>query len=413
MNLERNAASRISQYLRIFPAVAILGPRQCGKTTVARMLKPDWSYIDLEKGSDYDFVTQDFDFFFRNHPTQVIFDEAQRSVQLFQELRGVIDEDRATKGRFILTGSSSPDLVTNLTESLAGRVGVIELGTFKCNERYERPLSSMYQALHRPTSDEQREGLLGLKPELSVDQVLTHFLFGGYPEPTVQADPEFFAHWMSNYRQAYIDRDIGRLFPRLNPDNYRRFVGMLGELSGTILNRSEVGRSLNVSESTVRDYLDIAAGTFIWRNVPSLERTVSKSIVKMPRGYIRDSGLLHDTVGVHSLEHLYRRVGTGAAFEAFVIEEIIQGIQSIETSPWQYSYYRTRNGAEVDLVLTAPDGQRIPIEVKFGIATKLGDLRSLSAFIEREGLPYGILINNAETVKQLTDRIIQIPSTLL
>lgn len=413
MTFERNAEDRIGQYLKIFPAVAILGPRQCGKTTVARMLKPDWAYIDLEKGSDYDFVTQDFDFFFRNHPAHVIFDEAQRSAELFRELRGVIDEDRATKGRFILTGSSSPDLVANLTESLAGRVGIIELGTFKCNERYRRPLPSIYDVLHAQTPEEQRQRLLGLKPELSVDQVLTHFLFGGYPEPTVQADPEFFAHWMSNYRQAYIDRDIRRLFPRLNPDNYRRFLSMLGELSGTIVNRSEVGRSLNVSESTVRDYLDIAAGTFMWRNLPSLERTVSKSIVKMPRGYIRDSGLLHSMVGVHALEHLYRRAGTGAAFEAFVIEEIIQGIQSIETSPWQYRYYRTRNGAEVDLVLTSPAGQRIPVEVKFGISTKRADLRSLATFIDKEGLPYGILINNAETVKQLTDAIIQIPSTLL
>jgi predicted AAA+ superfamily ATPase len=185
---------------------------------------------------------------------------------------------------------------------------------------------------------------------------------------------------------------------------------MLSELSGTIINRSEVGRTLNISESAVRDYLDIAQGTFLWRNLPSLEKTVSKSMVKMPRGYIRDSGLLHHLARVRQKEQLFTRPGTGAAFEGFVIEEIIQGLHAVEQAPWTFNFYRTRGGAEVDLVLTSPTGDRIPVEIKFGVRTKLGDLRSLARFIAQENCPYGILINNADQIQMLTDKIIQLPA---
>ncbi len=188
---------------------------------------------------------------------------------------------------------------------------------------------------------------------------------------------------------------------------------MLGELSGTIINRAEIGRSLNVGETTIRDYLDIAEGTYVWRNIPSLERTVSKSVVKMPRGYIRDSGLLHQMNGLQTRDQLYRHSGTGAAFEAFVIEEFIKNIQTLEPDPWKFNYYRTRNGAEVDLVLENSEKERIPIEIKFGMATRRSDLRSLSDFIKHENLTYGIVINNAEKVHMLTENIIQLPAGCL
>ncbi len=413
MSLKRNSMEQAEKLLSFFPVVAIQGARQCGKTTLCKTLRPNWTYLDLEKESDYEFLTRDFDFFFKNNPSDVVFDEAQLSPQLFRELRGVVDSDRNARGRFLVTGSSSPELIAHLNESLAGRIGVLELGTLTLNERFSRPKSSLFELLVNHPASTHLERLNELSPRFGIEEVMEHFLNGGYPEPIVKNDPVFRKLWMKNYRESYINRDIRQLFPRLNTRNYSRFLSMLGELSGTIINRAEIGRSLNVGETTIRDYLDIAEGTYVWRNIPSLERTVSKSVVKMPRGYIRDSGLLHHMNGIQTKDQLYRHSGTGAAFEAFVIEEFIKNIQTLEPDPWKFNYYRTRNGAEVDLVLENSEKERIPIEIKFGMATRRSDLRSLSDFIKHENLTYGIVINNAEKVQMLTENIIQMPAGCL
>ena len=408
--LARNIQERLEQALKRFPVVVILGARQSGKTTLARMARPDWNYFDLERGSDFDLITRDFDFFFNQYSSRLIIDEAQLSGDLFRELRGVVDADRMHKGRFLLTGSSSPELHRHVSESLAGRVAVIELGTLKMNERYALPLSPLYTTLDSLPVDRHLTELKQLPLPMDNGKVLDHFLKGGYPEPLIEDNADFQADWMAQYQAAYLQRDIRDLYPGLNLENYRRFITMLSELSGTIINRSEIGRTLSVSESAVRDYLDIAHGTFLWRILPSLERTVSKSLVKMPRGYLRDSGLLHHLVRVRDREQILTRPGTGAAFEGYIIEELIQGLQAIATASWTYSFYRTRGGAEVDLVLTSPKGDRIPVEIKFGTATRAGDLRSLTRFIEQEQMPYGIVINNADQVRMLTERIIQLPA---
>jgi uncharacterized protein len=412
MNLNRNLAGKLTAYLNMFPVVVLLGPRQCGKTTLSRMACPDWDYFDLENGDDFDLITRDYSFFFSKHPDSVIIDEAQVSPELFKELRGAIDRDRNRKGRFILTGSSSPELKNSISESLAGRIGIIEMGTLKMNERYKKPLPAIYSILNSSSAAEHPAQIIKTGRSLDSAQVMHHFLYGGYPEP-MQNDADFFDRWMTNYHKTYIERDIRKLFPGLNMETYRRFISMLSSLSGTIVNRSEVGRSLNISEATVRNYLDIAEGTYIWRSLPSLENTAAKSVVKMARGYLCDSGLLHYLLRIRSLERLYRHPGVGAAFEGFIAEEIIQGLRAIETAPWGANYYRTRNGAEVDLVLTSPDGDRIPVEIKFGISTRAADLISLSRFIEQENLPYGMVINNSEEIRMLTEKIIQLPAGCL
>jgi predicted AAA+ superfamily ATPase len=408
--LERNISGKIKRCMSLFPVVVLTGARQSGKTTLARMLFPEWDYIDLERGSDFDALVADFDFFFKQHLDSLIIDEAQLSSELFRELRGIVDSDRKRNGRFLLTGSSSPSLARNISESLAGRVAQIQVGTLKMNERHGMALPDFYSLLDGSPVEEHLGKLRKLPVSLDTGQVLEHFLKGGYPELVARNDEPFHSEWMSQYEQTYIDRDIRKLFPGLNMPNYRRFIGMLAELSGTIINRSEIGRSLNVGESTVRDYLDIAQGTYLWRSLPSLERTHSKTIVKMPRGYVRDSGLLHHLSGVRDLRQLARRPGTGSAFEGFMIEEIIQGFNAIESIRWEYAFYRTRGGAEVDLVLTSPDGERIPVEIKYGASVRRAQLKSLSGFIEQEDCPYGILINNAEKVQMLTEKIIQIPA---
>ena len=147
--LKRNLESKINDLLVYFPVVIILGVRQCGKTTLAKMLRTDWQYFDLERSRDFDFITRDFEFFIKEHPHSIIIDEAQRYPALFQELRSVVDRDRKNKNRFLLTGSSSLDLIKNVSESLAGRVGLVELGTFKVNETYAIRLPDFYNIFNK------------------------------------------------------------------------------------------------------------------------------------------------------------------------------------------------------------------------------------------------------------------------
>ena len=394
----------------MFPAVVILGARQCGKTTLTKKCRPNWLYIDLEKPSDFNRVNSDPEFFLQQNPKNIIIDEAQLCPTLFEVLRGTIDEDRDQPGRFLITGSSSPELLKNISESLAGRVATVELGTLKTNEIVGKPMSSFYNIFQEKLA---AEILKHLSPPLLTTKEIQYAWFkGGYPEPVLKKSNIFYLQWMENYENTYIYRDIARLYPRLNKMAYQRFLTMLCKLSGTILNKSEVGRALEVSEGSVREFLTIAEGTFLWRQLPSYEKSQIKSIVKMPKGHIRDSGLLHSLLRITDENDLYHDPIIGHSFESFVIEEIIKGLQATMLTHWTPYYYRTRSGVEIDLILEGPFGL-LPIEIKYGTKVTTQQLRSLEEFIIANQLPFGLVINQAKEAYWLNRYIFQLPATYL
>ncbi len=405
--LKRNLEDRINRLLSIFPVVMLVGARQTGKTTLSRSVRPNWHYFDLENVADYDFINRDYDFFFHEYPRHIVFDETQESPGLFRRLRGVIDAHRQQTGRFILTGSSSPELLEQASDSLAGRIAIVEIGTLKMNEVQQRALPPFYQIFEQELNTESLNYLKAL--ECSIEDVIPFFLRGGYPEPVLTSDDYAYNAWMENYYRTYVNRDIKKLFPRLDAIRYRRFVAMLSSLSGTIINKAQLGRSVDVSEVTIRDYLEIADKTFFWRTIPSYETSKSKSTVKMPKGIVRDSGINHYLTGINNREKLLRAPQVGQNFESFVTEEIIKGIQATTVTRWDYFYYRTKNGAEVDLILEGSFGI-LPIEVKFGHQTARRQLTSLQQFVQQHELPFGILINNSQQVRMLSEKIIQIPA---
>jgi len=406
-DIRRNLEDNIHLLLDRFPVVMLVGARQTGKTTLSRRVRPDWQYFDLEKASDYDFISRDYDFFFSEYSRGIIIDEAQEAPELFRQLRGVIDANRTESGRFILTGSSSPDLLTQASDSLAGRIAIIELGTLKMNEIQRRPLPPFYQIFEQDLSKESLAVISKL--DCPITDVIPFFLRGGYPEPVLTDDEFAYNVWMENYYRTYINRDIKRLFPRLDAIRYRRFVAMLSSLSGTIVNKAQLGRSVDVSEVTIRDYLEIADKTFFWRTIPSYETSLSKSIVKMPKGVVRDSGINHYLTGIDSREKLLRTPQLGQNFEAFIIEEIIKGLQATRATRWDYFYFRTKNGAEVDLILEGSFGT-LPIEIKFGYQTTARQLTSLQQFVKRHNLPFGIIVNNSNEIRMLGEQIVQLPA---
>lgn len=409
--LKRHSFTKAQHLLDLFPVLVILGVRQCGKTTLAKELRPQWKYFDLENGQDFEFITRDFDFFFQEHPNAIIIDEAQESPQLFKEIRGIIDKNRTEKNRFILTGSSSPELLKSVADSLAGRAAILHLGTLKMTEFYQKPLSNFYELFQHKLSKESITNLQQLNTLLTTKEVQEAHLKGGYPEPALEKNALFYEQWMDNYFRTYINRDVRKLFPKLDSIRFRRFIYLISQSNGHLINKSEIGRAIETSEITVRDYLEIAHGTFIWRNIYSYENT-KKALVKKPKGIFRDSGLSHFLNKIYTQDDLQRYGHIGLDFEAFVIEELLKGLESMLISNWHPFYYRTRNGSEVDLILEGPFGL-LPIEIKYGLKTQLKDLRALNEFIKDYDVPLGIVINHSTEVKKLSDRIIQIPVGLI
>jgi len=411
-DIKRNLHHKMDSLLSYFPCLVIWGPRQCGKTVLSKMLRPDWTYFDLENPQTFDKIHDDLNFFFAQNNTDIIIDEAQLSPELFKALRGVIDKTRDKNNRFILTGSSSPELLKNTTETLAGRVAMVELSPLKVNEQLERPLPSFYSIFNQEINLSNLDFLSSLKATSSLENLLFSFHQGGYPTPVLARDEHFQKIWMEQYFLSYISRDIKNLFPKMDSIKFRRFSTMLTALSGTIINRSQLGRSLDLNESTIKNYLDIAHGTMIWRNIPSFERSKIKSIIKMPKGIFRDSGLSHYLQNLTTFEKLHNSPYVGQNFESFIIEEIIRGVQASEATRWDYSHFRTKSGSEVDLVLTGEFGT-LPIEIKYGTSTRQKQLTGLQKFINDNQLPYGVVINNSSTIELISQNIIQVPSTFI
>lgn len=408
--MNRNLSYKIHSLLTMFPAVALLGSRQSGKTTLCKQMFPDWNYVDLEKHSDFNRVSHDVEFFFEQNSKNLILDEAQLYPKLFEQLRCVIDDARDIKGRFLITGSSSPELLKNISESLAGRVAIIELGTFKANELANKPLSFFYNLFQKKLDRSFFDSLP--EPNLTLSQIQSAWQRGGYPEPSLQTSSIFYNQWMEHYENTYINRDIASLYPKLNKHAYQRFLNMLCRLSGTILNKSDVARALEVSESSIREFLTIASGTFLWRHIPSFEKSKIKTIIKMPKGHIRDTGLLHALLRLLDKDQLINDPIVGHSFESFVIEEIIKGLEATMITHWSHYYYRTRKGVEIDLILDGPFGI-LPIEIKYGSSTPPKQLKNLENFVIDNQLPFGLLINQSTKAHWLSRYVFQLPATYL
>jgi uncharacterized protein len=405
MRLTRNMTPKILKLLDYFPVVALLGVRQCGKTTLARQLRPDWRYVDLESATDFDLVAADPGLFLRQNSSGVVFDEAQLCPQLFSELRHAIDQERGQKGRFLITGSSSPQLLQQITQTLAGRIATVKIEPLKLNEIYSAPFSALYSIIAEPKT---LDNLNTLVPVCSEADLLNTWFAGGYPEPRVVNEVAFSMLWSDQYVKSYLERDIARLFPGLNSTRYRRFLTLLANISGAVVNQSNTARVLEVSAPTVKDYFDIAAGTFFWRAITSFERNVQKAVVKMPRGHICDSGVLHTLLKIGSLEMLQGHPCMGFSFESFVIEEILRGLESTMLTAWSAHFYRTKAQSEIDLIIDSPNGC-IPIEVKYGSTLRRASLSTITKFIKENKCPLGFVINNSERVEQLGENLYQVP----
>ncbi len=407
--INRNIGQKIDRLLQSFPVVVILGVRQCGKSTLSKMIRANWKYFDLENPNHYQRISDDPVLFFRENPHHVIIDEAQQLPILFDVLRGVVDAQRTLKNRFILTGSASFDLITNISESLAGRVGIVELSPFKINEFQKKPLPDFYQIFDQKLSIDSLKFLKSLQPQIEISSLKQGLLKGSYPEPVLSNNIDFHQDWMENYFDTYINRDMRALFPRIDLIKYRRVLSMLSHLSGTIINKSEIARSIEASEKTVRDYIDIITGTYFWRQLEAFTTPKIKTTLKLPKGHFRDSGLTLFLQNINTLEELNNYPMLGRNFESFIVEEVIKGIETTNARNVRYCHFRTKAGAEIDFVAEGSFGL-LPIEVKYQSVTPKKQLTALQNFIDLHQLPVGIVINNSTETALLTSKILQVPA---
>lgn len=337
--INRRLLPQIEHALGDFPAVALLGPRQAGKTTLARIVasaRPDSVHLDLERPSDLAKLS-DPELFLSRHAGQfVVLDEIQRQPELFAVLRALIDAQR-TPGRFLLLGSASPQLFRQASESLAGRICFHELAPFDVSE---------INPSHRQLQD--------------------FWLRGGYPLSWLaQSDASSFA-WRESFIATHLERDIPAFGIRIPGTTLHRFWQMLAHLHGQLWNASRLAAGFGVSAPTVQHYLDILEATYMLRRLPPLQANLGKRLVKSPKVYLRDSGILHALLGIENLNDLAGHPIVGASWEGWVLEQIAQLIGA----QWQLSFYRTASGAEMDVVATR-GGRKIGFEIKFSSAPAL------------------------------------------
>lgn len=347
---QRLASHRLADLAHLFPAVVILGPRQAGKTTLARLTFPDLPYLDCEDPRTAEFLRDDAGFALQQRERAgLIIDEAQAVPAVFSALRGLIDADRRRNGRFIVLGSAQPTLVRGVAESLAGRAAVLELG----------PLAAC----------EARTGDAPLRWQ-------DIWLKGGFPDAARGA----FREWWESYLRLFLERDLPQFGVGADPLLMRRMMTMAAHAQGGLFNASQLSASLGVSYHTVQRYVDVLEQTFLVRRLRPYFRNVGKRLVKAPKLYLRDTGLLHHLLNIHTIEELDRHPIRGASWETFVIEDVLrrEAIAHPDSQAW---FWRTAAGTEIDLVIERV-GRRVAVEVKAGRGGSARALRSV-----RDALP--------------------------
>jgi uncharacterized protein len=408
----RHALKALLSRLEQFPVVLVLGARQVGKTTFLGRELPDWGQIDLEVASLREVVSADPDLFLGGHPDKVWFDEAQRCPELFSALRVAVDRDRRP-GRYILSGSASPALVKEVSESLAGRCGIIDLHGLSASEAISRPRSRFLDRLLASPTASELVAAISDAELVPREAILDSWFRGAFPEARAQADDDRRARWFDAYVRLVSERDLADLHRDLRPPTVHRLLRMLAVRQGQELNVAALARDHGVTARKVGLVLDILEGAYLWRRLPPFLSNTGKRLVRRPRGYVADSGLLHALLQILTPEQLELSPAVGPSWEGFLIGELLQQLSHLDLSPAPY-FWSTHQGAEVDLVLETGSELR-PVEIKH--TSRLGPMprRSMRIFLAdfEDVAPFGVIVHRGEYLGVVDERVAAVPAALV
>jgi len=352
--IHRLIEERIRKYSDKIPVIAIIGARQVGKTTLAKMLladKKEVVFLDLEKSSDRLIIAETEDFLNLNKGKTICIDEIQIQPSIYSELRNFVDNNPDTN--FIILGSSSPELLQQSTESLAGRVYYFELPPFVWKE---------------------------IQGETTMQQ---YMLVGGMPLSILAETNEDAFMWLENYVRTFLERDLRNFGFNIPPMTIRRLWQMLAHTNGQIVNYNLLAKSMGLSHTTIKKYIDILANTFMLRILQPYHANLKKRLIKSPKIYFRDTGVLHFLLQINTFDDLFAHPTYGSSWEVTVIENIIA-----KYIGWNYYFYRTASGNEIDLVLIKAN-KTIAIEIKAsstpnlskGFWLALDDINATEAYV--------------------------------
>ena len=332
MKIERIEKKNIFKSLKNFPVVAIVGARQVGKTTLAKEISNNIGkkcvYLDMENPIDYDILKEAYLFFKDNSDKLIIIDEIQLRSELFSVMRSFVDEKRRN-GMFLILGSASPELLNKSSQSLAGRICYHELSPFSLLEVGEKKMNSLW-------------------------------IRGGFPDSFLAKNTERSFDWLASFVSTFLERDLNMMGFRLSPTQMRRVWTMTAHYHGSNVNYSSLAKSLEVSSHTIKYWLDVLTDTYMLRQLQPWSGNVAKRLVKSPKIYLRDSGVLHSLLRIESKEMLTSNPILGASWEGFVIEQIA----SVVPARSNLCYYRTSTGDEIDLIVDTPKNGKIAFEIK-------------------------------------------------
>ena len=341
--LKRFITDRANKNLNRVPVVVLLGVRQVGKTTFAKVIAKGRKsiYLDLEDAEDLLKLSDPKSFLRAQSDKLVILDEIQRAPDLFMVLRGLIDENRQAgrkTGQFLLLGSASADLLRQSSESLAGRITYIDMTGLNILE------------LDKP------------------QHIQRLWLRGGFPDGYLAADDDAAMDWLEDLIRTYLERDIPQMGFKVPSKRLKRLWTMLAHLQGESVNYSKLGANLEISSKTINHYIDILTDLLLVRRIEPWHANVKKRLVKSPRYYVRDSGVLHRLLGIGTYDALLSNPILGKSWEGFVVENIYSVLPRLA----EIYFYRTAAGAEIDLVIKMPNAEVWAVEIKYGVAPKLG-----------------------------------------
>ena len=356
--IPRKAEDCLKTFARGYPILALTGPRQSGKTTLARAVFPGLPYVSLENPVQREFAENDPQGFFRKYAEGAVIDEAQRCPALFSWLQGIVDEARKP-AHFVLTGSQQFGLLAGITQSLAGRVAMIELLPFSAQEL-------------------RQAGWLAEDADRALFQ-------GGYPPiHDRRLDP---AGWFANYVQTYLERDVRQLIQVRDLVQFQRFLRLCAGRSAQLLNLSALGEEAGVSHNTAREWLSVLEASFVIHRLPPYHRNFNKRLVKTPKLYFFDSGLMAWLLGIEHAEQIATHPLRGAIFETWVVSEFVKRRTNVGQPPNLF-FWRDRTGHEIDLLLHE-NGLIRPVEIKSGATFQREALRGLEKWRDIAGSEAG------------------------